>query len=412
MNHCNKKFNNLFYIPLPPPYAGPEFVSQYLWDAYSRKHRDAICLNATLRASNNEKGKIDLKGIWGTLKLYGKFVHALIRHRPRVVYLLFSSARMAFLRDAVNIMTAKAFGCKVVGHYHGGNFHRFFEAQSPRWQQLIRSVLRKIDTIIVLGKNLRPMFQQIDPSLNLAVLYNGLPPAQFVFAEKRNEDKDVKLFFMGHLTFAKGFYDLVAAYKKLRTKYPFLRLHIAGTPHGQEHAGQIASFLSGKNKTFYLDNLEMVHREIDEMVLSPDKFGAMNHGVLDFAGKLEVFAKADVVILPSYTEGFSMSMLEAMFMGKPVVVSNVGALPEVVHDGENGFVIEPGDVEALQDRLARLIESPELRCKIGQTNAMAARERFSIERMADDLNCIFKKTVSNRKKHSENEFALSQHISA
>lgn len=412
MNHYNKKFNNLFYIPLPPPYAGPEFVSQYLWDAYSHKHRDAICLNATLRTSNNEKGKIDLKGIWGTLKLYGKFVRALIRHRPRVVYLLFSSARMAFLRDAVNIMTAKAFGCKVVGHYHGGNFHRFFEAQSPRWQQLIRSVLRKIDTIIVLGKNLRPMFQQIDPSLNLAVLYNGLPPAQFVFAEKRNEDKDVKLFFMGHIIFSKGFYDLVLAFNRLKTEYQNISLHFAGSALKRSNAGQIASFLSGQNKEKYLENLEVVHGQIDEIVEFPERFGAVNHGVLDFSNKIDVLSNSDIFILPSYTEGFSMSMLEAMFMGKPVVVSNVGALPEVVHDGENGFVIEPGDVEALQDRLARLIESPELRCKIGQTNAMAARERFSIERMADDLNCIFKETVSNRNKHSENEFALSQHISA
>lgn len=383
----------LWFVPMPPPFAGPEIVSKYLFEAYSQKYDDAVLINTTLRTANNQKGKLDLQGILGTLKIYLRLVKALIKHNPELVYLLFASSKLAFLRDTLHILTAKAFGCQVVGHYRGGNFQGFYRGQKKYMQRFIRTVLKKTDSIVVLGRCLAKPFKEIDPNLHVEALYNGLPAEHFAFCKNRHEPETVNLFFMGHLTFAKGFYDLIVVFKRLLEKHPAMQLHIAGTPYSRSNAAQIASFLNGDFKQFYLRNLDRIHDEIDDLCSSPDKYHVVNHGIVDFNRKLEIFSHTDIFVLPSYTEGFPISVLEAMFTGVPVVVTNVGALPEVIGDGENGFVVDVGDTSELQNRLETLALSPELRQRIGQNNAGFARQRFSIANITNDLRLIFSSTL-------------------
>lgn len=63
--------------------------------------------------------------------------------------------------------------------------------------------------------------------------------------------------------------------------------------------------------------------------------------------KVDLFQSAMIYILPSYGENLPFSLLEAMALGLPVVTTPVGAIPEIVKDGQNGFLVEPGDVRAL-----------------------------------------------------------------
>ena len=92
---------------------------------------------------------------------------------------------------------------------------------------------------------------------------------------------------------------------------------------------------------------------------------------LDFR---DVLQQADAFLLPSETEGFGLAALEALACGVPVVGSRVGGLPEVVADGQTGFLCPPGDVPAMAAAVLRLLGDPELQ----RTMARAARE--SVER--------------------------------
>jgi glycosyltransferase involved in cell wall biosynthesis len=100
--------------------------------------------------------------------------------------------------------------------------------------------------------------------------------------------------------------------------------------------------------------------------------------VVSGAAKRALFDAADVFVLPSYSEGFSLAILEAMFHGLPVITSRAGGSPDVVRDGDNGLVVEPGDVDGLGRAIERLLGDPTLRERIGRRNAREARERYDL----------------------------------
>lgn len=95
---------------------------------------------------------------------------------------------------------------------------------------------------------------------------------------------------------------------------------------------------------------------------------------------LEIVSLMDIVLHPSLSEGFGRAVLESMALGKPVVASSVGGLREAIRDGENGFLIEPGDVDALARRWEELLANPELRQRVGS----AAKRTVFTEYLIDD----------------------------
>jgi glycosyltransferase involved in cell wall biosynthesis len=94
-------------------------------------------------------------------------------------------------------------------------------------------------------------------------------------------------------------------------------------------------------------------------------------------------AAADIVVVPSRHEGLGVAALEAMAAGKPVVVSQVGGLGEVVVDGESGLLVPCEDPAALATALARLLDDPALRTRLGATGQVRVTQHYSLAAMAE-----------------------------
>lgn len=94
-------------------------------------------------------------------------------------------------------------------------------------------------------------------------------------------------------------------------------------------------------------------------------------------------AAADVIVVPSRHEGLGVAALEAMAAGKPVVVSRVGGLAEVVVDGESGLVVQSDDAGALAAALARLLDDPALRTRLAGTAQVRVMREYGIAAMAE-----------------------------
>lgn len=101
-----------------------------------------------------------------------------------------------------------------------------------------------------------------------------------------------------------------------------------------------------------------------------------------------------VVIQKSIKEGFCLSVTEALWKGTPVVASNVGGIPSQVEDGENGFLLEPHDVDGFADRIVQLLKKPEMAASMGKKGKETVREKFLITRLLSDylymLNAVMK----------------------
>ena len=109
--------------------------------------------------------------------------------------------------------------------------------------------------------------------------------------------------------------------------------------------------------------------------------------------KVDYYRLADVLLFPSALEGFGFTVAEAMACGVPVVASNRGSLPELVVDGEGGFLVAPDRPADLVAATVRLVRDADLRARLGAANTERAQKRFRWERCAADTAAIYEEVL-------------------
>jgi glycosyltransferase involved in cell wall biosynthesis len=104
----------------------------------------------------------------------------------------------------------------------------------------------------------------------------------------------------------------------------------------------------------------------------------------------------DVFVLPSANEGTPVTAIEALSSGCPVVATRVGGVPDVVSDGEDGFLVAPGAVGELADRLAQLARDPELRARMGAAGRERMQTRYTVDRLIDDMDALYRDLLAKK----------------
>ncbi len=175
-------------------------------------------------------------------------------------------------------------------------------------------------------------------------------------------NSDLVLGVAGRLIPLKDIGNLLRAAAALQAEFPLLRIEIAGS--GPERA-----------------NLEA----------DVGRFGLS--GKVKFLGWVDEMQSAlrrwDVLVLPSLEEGFPLAALEAMAAGLPVVASSVGGVPELVVDGETGWLVPPADAQSLASRLRALLRDPEQRRKMGSAGRDRVRKQFSLTMMTQAFSQLY-----------------------
>ena len=118
---------------------------------------------------------------------------------------------------------------------------------------------------------------------------------------------------------------------------------------------------------------------------------------VSFLGKQEVFAgvlsNSDVFLMPSETESFGLAALEAMSCGVPAVTSNIHGLPEVVVDGETGFLCPVGDIDGMADKVVQILTDPDLQHRLGQAARKRAIEKFGVDQTIDRYERYYRQVI-------------------
>jgi glycosyltransferase involved in cell wall biosynthesis len=186
----------------------------------------------------------------------------------------------------------------------------------------------------------------------------------------RPEDGKVKLVFPRRSAPERGFWLLADVLPKILDKYPQAEIEFIGFVHEKDMADALAKWES-------------------------DYPGRVSHRLVKADDMPSVYQNADISLIPTlYSEGTSLSCIEAMACGNAVIATNIGGLPNLIINDYNGLLISP-DSDELYTAICKLIDSPELRRQISR-NALLISQYFS-------------KTVwENRWKSILQEFLLPQ----
>jgi glycosyltransferase involved in cell wall biosynthesis len=170
----------------------------------------------------------------------------------------------------------------------------------------------------------------------------------------------------------------------------------------------IGRLIEQKDHATLLEAFARVHRTHPEARLAILGWGPLEVatkaliqrlGLADFAfvpGRVEPrdwLVRADIFAHTSRWEGFGIVLLEAMLSRLPVVATRVSAIPEIVVDGETGVLTPPGDVTAVADVLARLLDDVELRLRLGESGLNRAREEFSVRHMVEQTIRMYEEAL-------------------
>ncbi|MCK5483620.1 MAG: glycosyltransferase family 4 protein [Gemmatimonadetes bacterium] len=205
-----------------------------------------------------------------------------------------------------------------------------------------------------------------------SVILNGLPAPGQTPADLSFEPPE--LLCLGRLVYEKGFHVAVEAFSLIRNAFPAARLTIAGDgPARQDLEAQVR-------------RLGIQQAVLFTGWVSPDDVP-------------DTINRASMVLMPSREESFGLVALESGLMGRPVIASRVGGLPEVVQHGETGLTVPRDDPEAMAAAAVRLLREPDRARRFGE----AARERglstFSLDRYVDQYEALYRRLAGRDVEH-------------
>ena len=301
-----------------------------------------------------------IRRLWLAAHALALFALMLLRGEVTLVH-AHIAMKGSFWRKSVFVALAQKFGVPVIGHLHGSTFEQFVAELPARRRRVVIKRLQSMQRVVVLGEHWRRFVLTIAPGARVEVLPNSVSlPAG---APIRSTDGVVRLLFLGIVGHRKGIYELLTAMAAVHTRCGNVRLTVAGN-------GEIEKARDAATQLGIASIVEYV-------------------GGIDGEAKSRLLQRSDVYVLPSLKEGLPVSILEAMSWGLPIVSTDVGAIAEAVRDGVDGVIIKPGDTDALQAAIIRLVESPALRERMGQAARQRVEEHFSQQAVLPKLEQLY-----------------------
>lgn len=346
---------NILYIAPSPSVKGgiSTVIKSYLSSNLAKNHNIFL-------VSSHVDGTKFIKLIQAILGLIKTFFY-LIFKKIDIVH-IHAGDRVSCKRKFFYFKLVKFFSPKILYHVHGALLLDQFPNESIKWQTRIKGLFEESDIVICLSKSWRDGILDIAPHSYIEVVPNSvrLPQPEH---ERSMGSSSAELTFLGLIGERKGVFDLLKVLKRLIDDRYKVNLNIGGN-------GEIDRLTS----------------EIKELDLSEN---VRYMGWISEKEKDIVFRKTDIFVLPSYGEGMPMSILEAMTYGIPVISTCVGGIPELVSDGETGFLINPGDLDALYEKIKFLIRNTVSRKKFGERGRLVIETNHNLDFTVQRIDRIY-----------------------
>jgi glycosyltransferase involved in cell wall biosynthesis len=379
----SQKFKLLLVSPLPPPAGGIQTVTETLM-SYLRNNHDGMDISLYdnshhLRPATSQSLVIRiLTGLVNSLSTCAAVRKFVRQTKPDIIHLS-SSSSFALIKDLMIVNFAKRKNIRVIMHWHFGRIPQLIVRENWEWKLLRRVITKSTASVIIDSASYNALYEL--GFRNIFLVPN--PVSQTVEMKMMNRmsgngDQGYKneptgrIIFIGHIISDKGVYDLVQACSLIPS---VTELVLIG-----HYENSVRSKL-----------LRMASLRNDNTWLQMP--GELSHDkVLDF------ICKSDILVLPSYTEGFPMVIIEAMAMGCPVIATDVGAIPEMLEAGGEhpcGICVPVKDVEKLKEAISELFDDPVKRKTMGRNGSDRVLRHYTVEKIAGQYKSVWLTAVAN-----------------
>ena len=304
-----------------------------------------------------------LKKLWCAISAVFKTIFILIFSNSVEIVHIHTASKISFKRSVIFEKIGLAFKKKVVMHIHAGSFMDYY-GTCPEY---VAKNLKKCTKVIALTEGWKSRFENEIGLTNVEVINNIVPVPQDAL-DKADEDPIVHGIFLGAIKWQKGIFDLldVIADNKQFLQGKFM-LHIGGN-----------------------EQVDLLKEKIETQKLSDI---VKYEGWVNDKQKTDLLQQSKIMFLPSYIEGLPICILEAMSYGLCIISSNVGGIPDIVKNEENGFTFEPGDKAKLCSSLLFFVENPDRIAPFGQKSRELVKDYFP-ENVSSQINSFYVKLLN------------------
>jgi glycosyltransferase involved in cell wall biosynthesis len=362
----------LFLVQLPPPVHGSAMVNQLLVTSEVVNDRFQVEVMPTqIAGSMEDMGSFSLRKLWKAFSICFLTFFKLITNKYALVYLTLSPLSFAFYKDAMLVFLVKAFGHKVVLHLHGKGIKD--QIKTGFKKKIYKSVFKNTE-VIILSENLYEDIAEICPR-KPHILPNGISELpNFDIPVEKTWNKTT-FIYLSNLRKDKGILVFLEAIRLLKPFENKFRVIVAG-PSADVSLEDVKSYI----KTHNIDNTNVVGP-----VYGKEKFSYLK--------------MSDVFVLPSKNECFPLTILEAYQSGLAVISTNTGAIPYIVENNHNGFIVTAEDPVELAKRMKQIIEDRDLLSAMKERNKKEYQEKYTSEIFINNFINIVDTILNKNKQH-------------
>lgn len=297
---------------------------------------------------------------------------ALVRSGADILHINTSLDANAYWRDLAYLLVAKLCGARVLYQVHGGQLDTF-AAKRGFFARFVDASLRLADAVVVLSRAQLDAFRERLPGHPVEVVPNGVDCAAYTRYNRAAPEPaaPLRLIYIGRLAPGKGLLETIEALRIARSRGVAARLVLAGSGPEEPRLRQYARDAGLAREVTFVGAAYGEH-------------------------KAQLLAQADALALASYSEGLPYSLLEAMAAGVVPIVTPVGAIPDVVTEGEHGLFVAPRDAEAIAQAIARLAAERALLACMSAACRTRIAAAYSLERVARDFSQLYATLCATR----------------
>jgi glycosyltransferase involved in cell wall biosynthesis len=301
------------------------------------------------------------------------------RERPQILHT--HTAKAGTVGRVAALLAGRHRPPIVVHTFHGHVLRGYFGPLRSRFFRLLeRWLASRTTALVAVSPQVRDdlVALRVAPPERFVVIRLGIELEQRVAAEQDGRaesrhylgipDGRFAVGWIGRMTGVKRTDDVLVAFKRLRDEGVDAVLCMVGDGPDRNELERRAKELGVIRETLFVGYQEDV---------------------------APYYAAFDALVLPSGNEGTPVSVIEALAAGRPVVATRVGGVPDVVRDGEDGFLVEPGATDELAERLAELARDPRLRQRMGREGRSRVLPRYAVDRLVDDVDRLYRALLSD-----------------